>query len=244
MPCFASFDQRQYTQLPAREGYALWAQSYERTVKPDMDTWLLEAVRDVAWNKVTRAADLGCGTGRTGAWLKAHGTQTIDGVDLTPEMLEQARARGVFAELRVGNVAATGLPSGIYDLVMNCLVDDHLADLSPLYRESARLARSGAAHVVVGYHPFFMMKVGMPTHFDGPDDAPVAIETHLHLLSDHAKAAIAAGWQLAEFQEQVIDERSGCARSRVGPPIATCPSVSPTCGGSHKKGEPQRTWPP
>src|SRR5438093_1239506 len=40
-----------------------------------------------------------------------------------------------------------------------------------------------------------------------PMAEPVAIETHVHLLSDHARAALAAGWQMAELHEQVIDDR-------------------------------------
>ncbi|HUJ59816.1 MAG TPA: class I SAM-dependent methyltransferase [Kofleriaceae bacterium] len=207
MPSFASFDQRHYAQLSAREGYARWAECYERTIKPDMDGWLLDAIRTVAWAGVARAADLGCGTGRTGAWLAARGVRAIDGVDLTPEMLAQARARGVFGELRVADACASGLAAGAYDLVTTCLVDEHLAELGPLYRESARLARPGGAHVVVGFHPFFIMKSGMPTHFTTDGGEAIAIETHVHLASDHVAAALAAGWQLAELREQVIDER-------------------------------------
>src|SRR5215212_5496154 len=33
--------------------------------------------------------------------------------------------------------------------------------------------------VVVGYHPYFIMAAGMPTHFDGPEGHPVAIETYV-----------------------------------------------------------------
>ena len=90
---------------------------------------------------------------------------------------------------------------------MTCLVDEHIAELTPLYAEAARLARRGAAYVLVGFHPFFIMATGMPTHFQATDGELVAIETHVHLLSDHAQAALAAGWQLAEFREQVIDNR-------------------------------------
>ena len=207
MPDFSSFDQRGYRSVSTREGYAQWAETYEDTVKNDMDLWLLNEVKTVAWAQVGRAADLGCGTGRTGAWLAAHGVRHIDGVDLTPEMLERARGRGVFASLRTGDVGATGLPTADYELITTSLVDEHLADLAPLYRESARLARPGAAHVLVGYHPFFIMKTGMPTHFDDASGQPLAIETHVHLLSDHVRCAFAAGWQLAEMHEQVIDDR-------------------------------------
>lgn len=207
MPEFSSFDQRGYPSVSAREGYALWAATYEATVKNDMDLWLLNEIAGVRWPDIERAADLGCGTGRTGAWLAAHGVRQIDGVDLTPEMLEQARARGVFASLQTGDVRATGLAPAHYDLITTCLVDEHLAELAPLYRESARLARPGAAHVVVGFHPFFIMKAGMPTHFNDPSGQPLAIETHVHLLSDHVTAALAGGWQLAEMHEQIIDDR-------------------------------------
>jgi SAM-dependent methyltransferase len=207
MPAFSTFDKRGYRTLSAREGYGLWSMSYEDTVKEDMDLWLLDQVRTVDWASVGRAADLGCGTGRTGSWLKAHGVRRIDGIDLTPEMLERARQRGVFDQLAVADVQASGLEAAAYELVTTSLVDEHLSDLRPLYRESARLACAGAAHVVVGFHPFFIMKVGMPTHFDGPDGQPVAIETHVHLFSAHVQAALAAGWSLAEMHEQVIDER-------------------------------------
>ena len=172
-----------------------------------MDLWLLDKVATVRWGEVGRAADLGCGTGRTGAWLKAHGVQEIDGVDLTPEMLERARARGVYRSLAVADVGASGLESGAYSLVTTSLVDEHLEDLRPLYRESARLAGGKGAHVLVGFHPFFIMRSGMPTHFDAPDGTPLAIETHLHLFSEHVQAAMEAGWSLAELHEQVIDDR-------------------------------------
>ena len=193
--------------VSAREGYAQWAASYEHTIKEHMDRGVLERVATVAWAGVQRAADLGCGTGRTAAWLKAHGVARVDGIDGSPEMLARARQRGVFDHLAVADVAATGLDTGAYDLVTTSLVDEHLADLRPLYRESARLAQPGGAHVLVGFHPFFIMKTGMPTHFDGPDGTPVAIETHIHLFSEHVAAASVAGWHLAELHEQVIDER-------------------------------------
>jgi SAM-dependent methyltransferase len=206
MPAFAAFDRRHYPTVPARDGYALWSDSYESTIKPDMDRRLLDALTSVDWPNITRAADLGCGTGRTGEWLRARGVRDIDGVDLTPEMLARARERGVFTDLRVADVRATGLPPAAYDLVTTCLVDEHLPDLAPLYRESARLTRPGGAHVLVSFHPFFAMRLGMPTHFPGPD-GPLAIETHLHLFSDHVTAALAAGWRLAEAREQLIDDR-------------------------------------
>ena len=47
---------------------------------------------------------------------------------------------------------------------------------------------------------------GIITHFHRADGEPVAIESYVHLLSDHVKAAHAAGWTLVEMDEGVIDE--------------------------------------
>jgi SAM-dependent methyltransferase len=207
MPSFSSFDRRRYRTVPAREGYALWSPTYETTIKPLMDSWLLERVQTVRWSEVARAVDLGCGTGRTGAWLKEQGVRSIDGVDLTVEMIERARRRGVYDALFVAEATNTRLPEANYDLITSCLIDEHLSEIAPLYIESARLARAGAAHVLVGFHPFFIMKSGMPTHFAEPAGEPIAIETHVHLLSEHVQAALRAGWTLAEMNEQTIDDR-------------------------------------
>jgi hypothetical protein len=59
--------------------------------------------------------------------------------------------------------------------------------------------------VLVGYHPHFLM-YGIPTHFDRAYGQPVAIESYVHLLSDHVSAAHASGWTLAELEEGLVDE--------------------------------------
>jgi SAM-dependent methyltransferase len=132
--------------------------------------------------------------------------QAIDGVDLTPQMLLRAREKGVYRQLKEADLTATGLPSGAYDLVCVCLVDEHLADPRPLYQEAWRLARPGGLLVLVGYHPQFIMVAGMPTHYTRGSGESVAIETHVHLLSEQVASALGAGWALAEMREQLIDE--------------------------------------
>jgi SAM-dependent methyltransferase len=171
-----------------------------------MDIALFDALATPPWGNFRCAADLGCGTGRTGAWLRQHGVPTIDGVDLTPEMLTVARSKNVYRLVVQADVAATGLEDEAYDLVTACLVDEHLPDLRPLYDEGWRLTKSGGYLVLVGYHPHFIMAAGMPTHFNSGSGEPVAIETYVHLLSDHVLAAIPAQWHLAEMREQVIDD--------------------------------------
>ena len=204
MADFADFDARGYRTVDVRSGYGEWVATYEQTVEDAMDIELLESLREVRW--AGEAADLGCGTGRTGSWLREHGVEAIDGVDLTPEMLEVARSRGVHRRLVEADVTSTGLADEAYDLVITSLVDEHLADLRPLYAEAYRLAKPGGTYVLVGYHPHFIMAAGMPTHFDSASGEPVAIVIFVHLISEHVTAGLAAGWTLVEMRERVIDD--------------------------------------
>ncbi|MFB7944529.1 class I SAM-dependent DNA methyltransferase [Kitasatospora phosalacinea] len=206
MTDFSLFDTRGYPTVDVRTGYAGWVDSYEDTVQDAMDVDVLARLAVPRWAEAGLAVDLGCGTGRTGAWLRARGVTAVDGIDLTPEMLARAKARGAHRLLLEGDLAATGLPGGGYDLAACSLVDEHLADLGPLYREAHRLVRPGGLFTLVGLHPAFIMAAGMPTHYDGPD-GPIAITTHVHLVSDHLTAGLAAGWQLAEMREEVVGDR-------------------------------------
>jgi SAM-dependent methyltransferase len=202
---FTPFDVRKYRTLGVRDGYREWSGTYEDTVEDEMDLRLLRRMQTVAWAACGTALDLACGTGRIGTWLRSQGVAVLDGVDFTAEMLEHARARGVYRALYERDVRDTGLAAESYDLVTEVLADEHLPDLQPLYREAWRLARPGGVFVIVGYHSHFLMS-GIPTHFDGVGGEPVAVESYVHLLSDHVKAAHAAGWVLREMDEGVVDD--------------------------------------
>ncbi len=202
---FSQFDTRHYPTVSAQEGYGEWAATYESVVLDVMDLRLLKRIQTVNWAQVGAAADLACGTGRIGVWLRQQGVGTLDGVDLTPAMLEQARAKAIYRELSLSDLRQTPLRAAAYDLVTVGLADEHLPDLRPLYLETARIARPGGHFVLVGYHPFFSM-LGMPTHYNRASGESVAVETYVHLFSDHVRAASAAGWTLRELHEGLIDD--------------------------------------
>ncbi|MBF6077101.1 class I SAM-dependent methyltransferase [Nocardia beijingensis] len=205
MPSFADFDRRDYRTVDVATGYDGWAPTYEQTVLDEMDLALLGRLR-LDLDGVRRAADLGCGTGRTGTWLRERGIPHIDGVDVSQGMLAFAAERGAHTTLTRADVRATGLPEGAYDLVIASLIDEHLPELAPFYAEAWRLAAPGARCVLVSYHPQFIMVSGMPTHYTDPSGEPVAISTHLHLISEHLSAGLGAGWVLTEVAEALVDD--------------------------------------
>lgn len=201
---FSSFDRRKYRTVGVRDGYAEWAATYEGTVLDLMDLRLLARLKRVHWQAATNILDLACGTGRVGVWLKDKGVRRLTGLDFTEEMLGKARAKNVYGMLVLADVAQTGLSPEAYDLIVESLADEHFARLEPFYAEAARLCCAGGRLVLVGYHPHFVM-MGMPTHFNSATGEPVAVETHVHLMSDHVSAAHQAGFRLLEMVEGVID---------------------------------------
>ncbi|HEY2685987.1 MAG TPA: hypothetical protein VGI93_20930 [Steroidobacteraceae bacterium] len=120
-------------------------------------------------------------------------------------MLDRARTKHLYRNLFLGSVEASGISEGDYDTVIMSLVDEHLPTLDLIYREAGRLSSAQARFVVAGMHPSFFM-MGMPTHFEDPVGNPEAIETYVHLVSDHVRSAHAAGWKLAEMYEGLIDD--------------------------------------
>jgi predicted TPR repeat methyltransferase len=77
--------------------------------------------------------DLGCGTGLSGAAFKDLAAR-LDGVDLSPKMIEAARARGVYEALKVGDiemVLAEGQAD--YDLILAADTLVYLGDLVPVF---------------------------------------------------------------------------------------------------------------
>jgi SAM-dependent methyltransferase len=199
------FDRRGYPTASAEAGYDEWADTYEATVASGLDEALLPGLRSIAWSQMEAVADLACGTGRTGAWLKARGVGVVDGVDISREMLALAEQRRIYRHLAIGDIADAPLPSGVYRLCTMSLADEHLADLGPAYRTATRLLAPGGKYLLLGYHPFFLMN-GLLTHFHRPNGQAVTIRSYVHLFSEHFDSGRQAGLSLTELKECVIDE--------------------------------------
>lgn len=81
----------------------------------------------------TRAIDLGCGTGLLAPELRGL-VKRLDGIDLSPKMIDKARARRLYDDLVVGEiVAALHKRKAVYDLVAAADVLSYFGDLRPLF---------------------------------------------------------------------------------------------------------------
>jgi predicted TPR repeat methyltransferase len=83
--------------------------------------------------------DLGCGTGLCGTLLRPI-ARSMAGVDLSPAMIEKAKARGVYDRLGVGDLVATMNDNpAAFDLLTAADVFLYLGDLGPAF-EAAKVA--------------------------------------------------------------------------------------------------------
>ena len=83
--------------------------------------------------------DLGCGTGLAGAAFKDLAAR-LDGIDLSPAMIEKARSRGIYDSLAAGDIES-GLAAEAYDLVIAADTLVYLGDLEATMRAVARALR-------------------------------------------------------------------------------------------------------
>ncbi len=81
--------------------------------------------------------DLGCGTGLAGQAFKPLAAR-LDGVDLSPAMIEKARARRIYDDLAVADLeSALAAPGPAYDLILAADTLVYLGDLRAVF-EGAR----------------------------------------------------------------------------------------------------------
>lgn len=132
---------------PVADAYDAWAQSYESDlqeqgyVAPDN---VAKAVKQYCDAPLARVLDIGCGTGLIGKRLTQFGFSNVDGIDISPQMLELARASGAYKQLITADLSkALPVKTKSYDLVVSSgtLETAHIG--ASALPELVRLARPG-----------------------------------------------------------------------------------------------------
>jgi predicted TPR repeat methyltransferase len=89
--------------------------------------------------------DLGCGTGLMGEAVRDW-ARRLDGVDLSPRMVEKARAKGIYDDLSVAEICSwLEKPGRTYDLILAADTIVYLGDLAiPFSAVDKRLEQTGS----------------------------------------------------------------------------------------------------
>ena len=138
-----------------------------------------------AWTVI----DLGCGTGLCGPLIRPYARSLI-GVDLSAGMLDKARERGVYDELRQQDVAAglAGFEASL-DLAISADVFVYIGDLAPVFAAAARALRPG------GWFAF------TAEVYDGEGFALETTKRYRHSLGYLEREAAAHGFRVAHSAE-------------------------------------------
>ena len=174
------------TPLPAREGYALWADTYP----PQPHNPLMEAeeaiVRPILEAATpTRALDVGTGTGRCLGLLRAAGARTVVGLDMSLAML--GRTSGELPCV-CGDACQLPFNDASFDVVCASLMVGDVADLGAWVREATRVLAPGGHLVYSDFHPSWAARRWRRTFRDADGRLrelayfPHRIDEHLHLL--------------------------------------------------------------
>ena len=147
------------------------------------------AVRKPAFFR--RAIDLGCGTGLAAAAFAKNVDQFI-GVDLSPRMIEKARATGFYAELEVDDMlqGLRSKPETSAELILAADAMVYVADLAPVLAEARRVLVSGG-----------VLAFTTETH----DGEGVILGEGLRYAhsADHVRASVeAAGLNLCQLEDR------------------------------------------
>jgi malonyl-CoA O-methyltransferase len=208
----ASGQSRPAREVPTREGYDLWAASYDGDANPLV---ILEEGHVAAALGEThggvrglRIADIGCGTGRHAVRLARAGAE-VTAVDFSEEMLARARAKPGAERVRfVRHDLAGPLPleDGAFDRVLCCLVLDHIERLGLLFGELRRVCAPDGFVLITAMHPAMMLK-GVQARFTDPGSGEkVHVESVPNQISDYVIAALRAGLAVEDMREYAADE--------------------------------------
>lgn len=134
--------------------YDEWAATYEHDTTQGMGyaapTHAAERLSRLLSDRPrAEVLDAGCGTGLVGAALAGHGLEVIDGIDLSSEMLEHARAKGIYRTLNKADMTQRlPIEDDSYDAVIcvGTLTEGHVGPEA--LDELVRVARPGAPIVV------------------------------------------------------------------------------------------------
>ena len=144
------------------DGVAEWYEGFRPALKPEE----LDALQRLLGRGSGRCLDVGCGTGLATAALVELGWSAV-GVDLSEDMLEVARGRGL--EVIQGSADALPLGDGTFDAAVSVWTHTDVEDFSAVIGEIARVLRPEAPVVYIGAHPCF---VGPHSLFVGAEGVP------------------------------------------------------------------------
>jgi predicted TPR repeat methyltransferase len=138
-----------------------------------------------------RLLDAGIGTGLSAAPFAKAGLK-VYGIDVSPEMLNACRSKGIALELKQWDLSATPWPyaPGAFDHVVSCGLLHFLEGLEPVFSEAVRVTRAGGTFTFTTKAPPAGSTGVVRETIDGMQIFSHSPETVQQLLRDHELEAL------------------------------------------------------
>lgn len=160
-----------------------------------------------------RVLDAGCGPGYFAIALAGRG-YLVDGVDISPEMIERARSNaeraGVRVAFEIGELGALTAPDGLYDAIVARMVLQFSPHVSTVLDEFERVSRPRARCWLSVPGPLAPMYQDSWQRFVSPELPPVNFITPWELI----RVLEERGWQVGEqwgTYDAIADDRTNVA---------------------------------
>ncbi|MGH9470854.1 MAG: class I SAM-dependent methyltransferase [Terriglobia bacterium] len=200
MKAATSFRVMETRRVSVREGYALWAASYDRHPNPllVLEERTVASMLPGVLNR--RVLDVACGTGRWMTKLAGLGAESVFGLDLSPQMLARAEEK-VSLRGRLAQADCRRIPicSGTIDLVLCSFAAGYLGELTGLIREISRIARPRAEIFLSDVHPSFHRRGWKRAFRHGTQ--VLEIENKRHSIAEIVHACQASGLAVVDRAE-------------------------------------------
>ncbi|MEP7763823.1 class I SAM-dependent methyltransferase [Sanguibacter sp. 25GB23B1] len=136
--------------------------------------------------------DAGCGAGRMLGYLTGRGVERVDGVDLSPAMIREARAAHPGVPLAVADLGALPFDDGAFRGVLSWYSIIHVSPdhSAAVLRELARVLAPGGA-LLLGFQAGAGERL-----VDGAYGHDVQVRAHLHSTQGVAEDLVALGLEI------------------------------------------------
>ena len=205
--------------MDVESGYRLWADTYDDLHNPLISVEEPIIRRMVESIPPGRALDAACGTGRYARFMSERGHK-VSAVDMTPAMLDRARANAPDAEFKVGTLEALPFPDRTFDLVMCGLALTHLPEISRAIADMARVLKPGGAAIIADHHPMAGF-LGGSAIFQDKDRFYRNVKSYVHPHSEYIASFVPAHLEIQECHEPEMTEEQAAK----GPLYAIAPKA-------------------
>jgi malonyl-CoA O-methyltransferase len=190
--------------VEVRQGYDLWAETYDTTPNPVVAMDGRHTIARLAPQAGELILDAGCGTGRNlRSLLEARSIPV--GMDFSFGMLKVAERRYPQVAFAQADLQQNfPFRESSFDAVLCALIGEHLSDLRKVYQETFSVLKAGGRFVFSVYHPA-LAAAGKEANFER-DGVEYRFGAYQHTVEDYVKLLDEAGFQQIRKHEFSGDE--------------------------------------